>query len=156
MIQSLLLLSFLKPTQLNLLDISDEEINIPPAEFETELTLPTIDFQKLIRDMTNIGEFVDIKSAGSDLIFNCKGDFALQETILSETQGGLNFSVKSAPELPIQGVFSLKYLVLFTKCTNLCNLIHMYIKNDYPLIIRHNVANLGDIKLCLSPNAETQ
>ena len=56
--------------KLNLLDISDEEINIPPAEFETELTLPTIDFQKLIRDMTNIGEFVDIKSAGSDLIFN--------------------------------------------------------------------------------------
>jgi len=142
--------------KLNLLDISDEEINIPPAEFETELTLPSIDFQKLIRDMTNIGEFVDIKSVGSDLIFNCTGDFALQETILSETQGGLNFSVKSAPELPIQGIFSLKYLVLFTKCTNLCNLIHMYIKNDYPLIIRYNVANLGDIKLCLSPNAETQ
>ncbi len=141
--------------KLNLLDISDEDIDIPPAEFETELTLPSIDFQKLIRDMTNIGEFVDIKSIGSDLTFNCNGDFAIQETILSETQGGLSFSVKSPPEKPIQGIFSLKYLVLFTKCTNLCNLIHMYIKNDYPLIIRYNVANLGDIKLCLSPNIES-
>jgi len=28
----------------------------------------------------------------------------------------------------------------------------MYIKNDYPLIIKYDVANLGDIKLCLSPN----
>ena len=30
----------------------------------------------------------------------------------------------------------------------------MYIKNDYPLIIKYNVANLGDIKLCLSPNVQ--
>tara|TARA_B100000575_G_C23132282_1_gene656995 strand:+ start:91 stop:900 length:810 start_codon:yes stop_codon:yes gene_type:complete len=144
--------------KLNLLDISEEEINIPPAEFETELSLPSIDFQKLIRDMTNIGELVDIKSVGNNLIFNCEGDFAIQETILSQIEennsnnNGLKFSVSADIDNPIQGIFSLKYLVLFTKCTNLCNLIHMYIKNDYPLIIKYNVANLGDIKLCLSPN----
>ncbi len=138
--------------KLNLLDISDEEISIPPAIFESELTLPSSDFQKLIRDMTNIGENVEIKSIGNTLMLNCEGDFANQETILSETQNGLNFSLTTAPELPIQGVFQLKYLLLFTKCTNLCNLIHMYIKNDYPLIIKYDVANLGDIKLCLSPN----
>ena len=78
-----------------------------------------------------------------------------QETVLCETQGGLNFSKSSGPELPIQGVFSLKYLTLFTKCTNLCNLIHLYIKNDYPLVIRYDLANLGHIKLCLSPNIDT-
>ena len=141
--------------KLNLLDINNDEINIPPAVFESELTLPSGDFQKLIRDMTNIGECVEIKSIGNTLMFNCDGDFANQETILSETQGGLNFSLTPSPELPIQGVFSLKYLLLFTKCTNLCNLIHMYIKNDYPLIIKYDVANLGEIKLCLSPQATT-
>ena len=140
--------------KLNLLDISDEEINIPPAVFETELTLPSSDFQKLIRDMTNIGENIEIKSVGNTLVLSCEGDFANQETILSETQNGLNFSMTSQPELPIQGIFSLKYLLLFTKCTNLCNLIHMYIKNDYPLIIKYDVANLGNIKLCLSPNTD--
>ena len=143
--------------KLNLLDISEEEINIPPAEFETELSLPSVDFQKLIRDMTNIADLVDIKSVGDNLIFNCDGDFATQETILKQIEDnsshtGLNFSVSTSIDNPIQGIFSLKYLVLFAKCTNLCNLIHMYIKNDYPLIIKYNVANLGDIKLCLSPN----
>ena len=145
--------------KMNLLDISEEEIKIPPAEFETELTLPSSDFQKLIRDMTNIGDSVDIKSVSDSLIFECDGDFASQETILNETKDknkseGLKFSLTSDPDKPIQGIFSLKYLVLFTKCTNLCNLIHMYIKNDYPLIIKYTVANLGDIKLCLSPNVE--
>ena len=136
---------------------TEEEITIPPAEFETELSLPSVDFQKLIRDMTNIADLVDIKSVGDNLIFNCDGDFATQETILKQIEDnsgntGLNFSVSASIDNPIQGIFSLKYLVLFTKCTNLCNLIHMYIKNDYPLIIKYNVANLGDIKLCLSPN----
>jgi proliferating cell nuclear antigen len=137
--------------KMNLLDISDDEINIPPAKFETELTLPSSDFQKLVRDMTNIGEKIEIKSVGNSLILTCEGDFACQETLLCETQNGLNFSKITGPEKPIQGIFSLKYLSLFTKCTNLCNIIHVYIKNDYPLIIRYDVANLGNIKLCLSP-----
>ena len=93
---------------MNLLDITDEEISIPPATFETELTLPSTDFQKIIRDMTNIGERIEIKSIGNTLKLNCTGDFADQETILYETQGGLNFSTSQPPDLPIQGVFSLK------------------------------------------------
>jgi proliferating cell nuclear antigen len=141
--------------KMNLLDISEDELTIPPAKFETELTLPSSDFQKIIRDMTNIGENIEIKSVGEALILNCEGDFANQETVLCQTQGGLSFSKSAGPELPIQGIFSLKYLSLFTKCTNLCNLIHLYIKNDYPLVIRYDVANLGHIKLCLSPNSET-
>jgi len=139
--------------RLNLLDIADENIKIPPAEFETELSLPSNDFQKIIRDMINIGENIEIKSIGSQLLLNCTGDFASQETILGETNNGLKFNQVSPKELPIQGIYSLKYLILFTKCTNLCNQINLYIKNDYPLIIRYSVASLGDIKLCLAPNS---
>jgi proliferating cell nuclear antigen len=54
----------------------------------------------------------------------------------------------------VQGVFSLKYLVLFTKCTNLSSSVEIYLKNDYPLIVKFLVASLGELKLCLSPNVE--
>lgn len=138
--------------KLNLLDIQMDEINIPPAEFETELTLPSCDFQKIIRDMINIGEDIEITSIGNQLKLVCNGEFAHQETVLGETNNGLKFSTTQSPELPIQGVFSLKYLLLFTKCTNLCNQIQFYIKNDYPLVIKYAVASLGSIKLCLAPN----
>ena len=100
-------------------------------------------------------ENIEIKSVETSLLLNCNGDFASQETILLETQEGLNFSKNSNSNEPIQGIFSLKYLCLFTKCTNLCNLLHIYIKNDYPLVIKYDIANLGHIKLCLSPNSET-
>lgn len=142
--------------ELNLLDIPEEDISIPPIEFETELTLPSSDFQKLIRDMVNIGDNMEIKSVGSSLILNCVGDFASQNTILGETQDGLQFRHTSSEEYPIQGIFSLKYLILFTKCTNLCNQIQLYIKNDYPLIIQYTVASLGTIRLCLAPNTNNE
>jgi proliferating cell nuclear antigen len=50
----------------------------------------------------------------------------------------------------VQGVFLLKHLVLFTKCTNLCQNIELYLKNDFPLILRYTVANLGEVKLILA------
>ena len=63
----------------------------------------------------------------------------------------MSFLQNSSPDKIVQGLFALKYLVLFTKCTNLCNSIEMYLKNDYPLITKYNVASLGNIKLCLAP-----
>ena len=60
------------------------------------------------------------------------------------------------PDQIIQGVFALKHLVLFGKCTNLCNSIQMYLKNDYPLIIKYTVASLGEIKLCLAPKCSNE
>ena len=63
----------------------------------------------------------------------------------------MKFTQKQEDTDIVQGIFALKHLVLFTKCTNLCNQIEMYLKNDYPLIIQYNVANLGSIKLCLAP-----
>jgi hypothetical protein len=50
----------------------------------------------------------------------------------------------------IQGVFELKNLNIFTKCTGLCNNIELFLKNDFPLIIKYSVADLGQIYLCCS------
>jgi len=101
--------------KMNLLDISEDELSIPPAKFESELTLPSIDFQKIIRDMSNIGENVEIKSVETSLLLNCVGDFASQETILLETQEGLNYSKNASSTEPIQGIFSLKLFMFIYK-----------------------------------------
>ena len=50
----------------------------------------------------------------------------------------------------IQGVYDLKNLILFTKCTNLCTNVELYMKNDYPIVIKYDVAQLGSVHLCLS------
>jgi proliferating cell nuclear antigen len=125
-----------------LLEIEDKDLKIPPKEFDSIITMPSSDFQKICRDMNNMGaEKVEIKSVDDKLIFSCSGDLADQETVV----GGNKMNNNSL----VQGVFSLKFLLLFTKATNLCNTINIYLTNDYPIIIEYNVASLGTIKFIL-------
>jgi proliferating cell nuclear antigen len=129
---------------LNLLDMDPIDITIPPEKFPVVITLPSTDFQKICRDMHNIADQVEIKSVGNQLILSSVGDFCSQETVLCDV-------TKESSQSIVQGIFNLKYLTHFTKCTNLCNTTEIYLKNDYPLIVRYQVASLGEIKLCLAP-----
>ena len=36
---------------LNLMDLHEENIQIPPAVFDSVITMPSVDFQKICRDM---------------------------------------------------------------------------------------------------------
>ena len=139
---------------LNLMDLHEENISIPPAVFDSVITMPSVDFQKICRDMHNLADNLEIRSTENQLIFSCKGHFASQETSIGETNSGLSFVKNENPDEIVQGIFALKHLVLFSKCTNLCNSIELYLKNDYPLILKYSVASLGDIKLCLAPKCE--
>jgi len=139
---------------LNLIEVDETNYIIPPAQFESIITMPSNEFNKICRDMINLSEIIEIKSVGSQLIFSCKGDFASQETIIGETTKGLNFVKSSDQDNVIQGYYNLKHLVLFAKCTNLCNSIEMYMKNNFPIVIKFTVGSLGSLKLAIAPKVE--
>ena len=142
--------------KLNLLDLDNTNITIDPAQVTTVITMPSCEFQKICRDMNNIADYMEIKNIQNTLIFSCKGDFCCQETVLTDNDNGMHRIANTGDTSEIvQGVFSIKQLVLFTKCTNLCNTCEIFLKNDYPLIIRYSVASLGEIKLCLAPQSST-
>lgn len=139
--------------ELKLMDLMIDKVDVPPAEFASVLRIPSNDFQKLCRDMNQLADEIEIKSSGNELMFSIQNDWVNQQTIIKESMsgGGMSYIQNLAPNEVIQGVFSLRYLVLFSKCTNLCQNIEIYLKNDYPIIIRYNVANLGEVKFCLAP-----
>ncbi len=139
---------------LKLFDTDVEDIQIPSLNFTSIIHMPSLDLQKICRDMNALGEKLDVEvtSSGSDLIFKCVGDFAEQETIISENNSTMKVQKgANATNEIVQGIFQLKHLVLFTKCTSLCPSIELYLKNDYPLILKYTVANLGEVKLVLAP-----
>jgi proliferating cell nuclear antigen len=137
---------------LKLLDIDVDDLKIPDVDISCIVTMPSNDFQRMCRDMTNIGDTIEITNRNDGLLFKCEGDFASQETIIGETTHGLSFSKKNSEN--ITGRYGLKYINLFTKSTNLCNTIELYLKPQYPLILKYSVANLGEIRFCLAPKAE--
>ena len=140
-----------KIQKLKLIEPEEEELDVPDVKFSSIINLPSGDFQKIIRDLSNISERLEIKSVGNELIFKCKGPFAEAEIRRTETDGSMEFVSKKDSNKIIQGEFSLKNLGYFIKCTNLCSSIEMFLENDLPLVVKYAVASLGEIKLCLAP-----
>ena len=137
--------------KLNLLDRDESDINMPETEFATRITMPSMDFQKICRDMTLLSaKTVDVKNVGGTLTFTCKGPFASQTVTMGDSTSDMAIT-KSKPDEIVSGTFSLPHLVLFTKCSNLSNNLEIHMKNDWFIMIRYVIANLGDIKLCLMP-----
>ena len=127
--------------QLKLLDINESRIEVPDVEMTTVTTLPSADFQRLCRDMSNIGTDIEITRDSRIINFRCEGDFANQETI-----------IECPDESPtITGLYSLKYLNIFTKATSMCASVQIIqeIGNRF-LILKYNVANLGELKFYLA------
>jgi proliferating cell nuclear antigen len=138
-----------KTQKLRLIEPESEELEYPDVKFSSIINLPSTDFQKIIRDLSCISDKLEIKSVGNELIFKCSGQFASAEIHRAEADGSMEFVLKQDPTKIIQGEFSLKNLSYFIKCTNLCSQIELYLENDLPLIVKYNVASLGEIKLCL-------
>jgi len=136
--------------RVNLLDLDRYNLDIPDETFPSIIMMPSVDFQKFVRDMNHIGDYVTITAVGDMLSMKVEGDFAQQEKIFGGSEGYLEFLKHNDQEI-IQGEFNLRCLVMFSRCTNLCSNIEICLKNDYPLVIRYQVSNLGEIKLALAP-----
>ena len=144
-----------KTQKLRLIEPEPEELEVPDVTFSSIINIPSSDFQKIIRDLSVISDKLEIKSVGNELIFKCNGQFASAEIHRAESDGGMEFILKQDSTKIIQGEFSLKNLGYFIKCTNLCSQIEVYLENDLPLVVKYNVASLGEIKLCLAPLPST-
>ena len=140
-----------KTQKLRLIEPDPEELQYPDVKFSSIINLPSVDFQKIIRDLSCISDKLEIKSVGNELIFKCSGQFASAEIHRTESDGSMGFITKQDISKIIQGEFSLKNLGYFIKCTNLCPQIEVYLENDLPLVVKYNVASLGSIRMCLAP-----
>jgi proliferating cell nuclear antigen len=133
---------------LNLMELDIKPIEISPVTFPAVITMPSVDFQDIVKDLIQLGDKVEIKCAENELSFRLEGgEFGSQETIC--------LMPKHQKEI-VQGYFILKPLALFTKCTAMSSDIMIYLKNDYPIIIEYSVAGLGEIKLALAPSSRAE
>lgn len=126
---------------LKLLDINENQIEVPEMHMTVNTPVPSVDFQRICRDMANIGSEIEITRRGTILRFLCKGDFADQETVIQCTE--------ESPEM--SGVYSLRYMNIFTKATSMCATVQIMQEDQNRfLILKYNVANLGDLKFYLA------
>lgn len=142
-----------KTFKLNLMDLEEEKYEVEPIDFPYSITLPSHDFHKYCKDMYSATEKMEIICTNNKVVFSGNGELGQIDFEVSETNGGLTIETNhNCYDDIVQGLFELRFLIIFTKCTNLCNSVKLYLKNDYPLIIKYDIGLLGEIKLVLSPS----
>lgn len=135
---------------LNLLDINEDTYDVPDVKYDSVIKIPSNDFQKNCRDLSSIGETVRITSKSTELRFEAKGDFATQ-CIVMGVSGESGIIQSSHGGKDVTEEFSLKYLNMFTKSTNLGSIVELYFANNRPMIALYKVGNLGRIQYALAP-----
>jgi len=134
--------------KLKLLDINEDILEFPDINMNVITTMPSVDFQRITRDMGNLSNEMDIIRDGNKLELSCRGDFADQKTVIEFPE-----TVKRTGS-----TFSLKYINLFTKATNMCSSVQLMQDSEnenMPIIFRYTIANLGDLKFYLAPKIDS-
>jgi len=138
--------------KLKLLELDIPSLDIPTILFEVKVTMPSLDFHKLCKDMSRIAEYIKIICTPKMITFSCKGDSVECSREYHHDQGGV-FICQNDDCKIFEGDYDLGHLISFSKCANLCEDILIFLRNDFPIFIRYTIATLGDLQLGL---AQTQ
>ena len=133
---------------LKLLEIDDDMMEPPDLRMENLIPVPSTDFQKLCRDMANLGHNLDVKISRSSqgITFTCDGDFASQETMIE---------YENDCDQEVSEIYSLKYINTIAKATSLCPTVQLFLECDYPLLLKYEVAQLGEVCFCMAHRVES-
>lgn len=137
--------------QMKLMDIDAEYIEVPDLACDCNLRIPTVEFQKIVRDLSIVGDTCELRVDKEGVVFTASGDmgdasFALvrgreeKEDVFIEGEG--------------RGRFSTKYLQLFAKATPLCRSLSMNLPVGAPLCLEYRMAELGTLRYYLAPKIE--
>ena len=132
-------------------NVREVDINFDVSEFDTVMQMQCTTFQKICKDLLQTGgTHVEISTKDDSVCFKTVNSLLQSDFCLYETQQGFKFKKRSGHGTSSYGVFKLKSLLTFTKCTPLCPVVTLYLMENLPLVLQYNVASLGLIRFCVA------
>lgn len=139
--------------RLKTLDIDKKTYKIPDTKFDMVVKMESAEFHRVCKDLSLLSEYVEIICKENSITFTSTGDCSDKSiTIDASKDNGVNIK----PLVPgkgtiVQGIFELKYFTMFQKCSSLCPNIQIYLRNNYPIFIKYQIASLGQILVGIVP-----
>jgi proliferating cell nuclear antigen PCNA len=141
--------------RLRLMKLPEESITIPATTFNRVLSIPSTDFQRYIRELSSISDRIRIKSTRDVLMLSAEGSCGSTSIEIRPTSSGLHWShienVGDKDEV-VEGVFLAKYLERFSR--PLDSVVEIFIKDNYPLVMRYQMSTCTIRLVVASLNTE--
>ncbi|XP_063902540.1 proliferating cell nuclear antigen-like [Zophobas morio] len=141
---------------MNLLEIDEERLGIPDKEYDCKVTIPSIEFQRICRDLSKFSDTVSVKCSKDGIKFSAAGDNGTcnivlgQSSCVDKSEASVVIDSKKTVELNL----ALSFLTTFTKATPLSTSVVLHLHHDMPLVVEYALEDCGHIKYYLAPKIE--
>ena len=135
--------------EIRLIDMAYPDFPLSPTEFQNEIAMASYKFRTICKYLNNDSTTVEITSINNEILFRGKNDEG--KVTMSYKDNSHPSRRKNKAEQIVQGEYELKNLMVFSKCNKMCDIIEIYLKNEFPLVLVISVATIGKMYVFLYP-----
>jgi len=142
--------------EMKLMNLDTEHLGIPETDYSVVVKMPSSEFQRICRDLSQIGDSVQITCTKDGVRFSASGDLGTGNIKLSQTanvdkeEEAVIIDMQEAVSL----TFALRYLNSFTKATPLSAQVSLSMSADVPLVVEYKIEEMGYIRFYLAPKID--
>jgi proliferating cell nuclear antigen len=139
--------------EVKLMDIDNEHLGIPDSEYSAVVQLPSGEFQRICRDLSQFGDSLVISCTKEGVEFSGSGDIGSAKISLRQNSSVDKEEEQVSVELnqPVTLTFSTRYLVSFSKATPLAPSVTLSLKAETPLVVEYRISDVGHLRYYLAP-----
>lgn len=142
---------------LKLMDIESDFLNIDDMDYDSVITLPAPDFQKICRDLSQLSDSLTVLVTKDTVKYVANGDIGSGSVIvkpftdLEKTENSVKVELNKAVNL----TFGLKYLLDVIKGTSLASSITIKLADKTPALFEFKLSS-GYLRFYLAPKFDEE
>lgn len=143
---------------MKLMTIDSEHLGIPDTEYDAVVKMPSNEFSRICRDLSQFGDTVTIACTKSGIAFSCKGDIGdgaieLKHQASVDDSTGVSIEMNDA----VTQAYAMRFLIMFSKGASLSDQVTLSICKGVPLVVSYNIAgDGGHIRYYLAPKIDEE
>jgi len=144
--------------EMKLMNLDQEHLGIPETDYSCVIKMPSGEFARVCRDLSQFGESIVIACTKEGVKFSAAGDIGTANIKLAQTS-----SVDKEEEAvvvdmqePVTLTFACRYLNMFTKASPLSPQVSLSMSPDVPLVVEYAIGDIGHIRYFLAPKIEDE
>eukprot|EP01138_Halocafeteria_seosinensis_P016431 gb/GECG01016762.1/.p1 GENE.gb/GECG01016762.1/~~gb/GECG01016762.1/.p1 ORF type:complete len:261 (+),score=25.56 gb/GECG01016762.1/:1-783(+) len=141
---------------MKLMAIDSESLGIPDTKYNCTVQMPSGEFQRIVRDLSVIGDTCTISCTKEGVTFSVSGDTGSGSVTRRQNTNADSADEKTviSMESPVSLTFALRYLNFFTKATPLGKSVRLCMSDEVPLVVEYKIGNIGYIRYYLAPKID--
>ncbi|ODV81701.1 DNA polymerase delta processivity factor [Suhomyces tanzawaensis NRRL Y-17324] len=138
---------------LKLMNIDSEFLKIDDMEYDTVITMPSAEFAKIVRDLKNLSESLNIIVTKDSVKFSSDGEVGSGSIVLKPytDMDRPEESINVHLDNPVDLTFGLKYLSDIIKATGLAGTITIKLADKTPALFEYKLDVGGYLRFYLAP-----